>query len=293
MPAGLSHYLLAKSLVQTFEKQNKNCDAGAVLFGAQVPDLLYLYTFLNKSEPNLGVYVHRHNSREVFESFKRNADSLTDDSFVYGYLSHYAFDVTVHPYVYWLEHFYLSREERAKKSKFHFQIESDFDVFLYRKFFGEMDYTFPYADRSEPGEADRTEIWILLRDMFREVFHQSVEHKKFERSWFNYKRFNRFKADPFFWKRKFLLTAENVLHLKHSSSMLFQRKDPDERVLNLSHEVWYNPFDEEKRSTEDFFQLFDRALALASALCEKFDRGEIDGEFELHLLQATPPELFS
>ena len=293
MPAGLSHYILARSLVENFEKKNQNCDASCVLFGAQVPDLLYLYTFWKKSEPNLGVFVHRHNDCAVFESFRRHADSLADDSFVYGYLSHYAFDITVHPYVYWLENRYLAEEDREKKSKFHFRIEADLDVFLYRKFFGEMYYSFPYAEESDPGRENRTEIYLLLRDMFREVFRREVDRKKFERSWANYLRFNRIKADPLFWKRKFLLTAENLFGLRHTSSMMLQRKDPDERVLNLAHEPWQNPFETGSQHTEDFFALFERALALAEELCGAFDRGEIDGRFGLHLLHATPPELFS
>ena len=293
MPAGLSHYLLAQCVAQSFEKQNRNCNEAALLFGAQAPDFLYFYTFLRKSEPNLGVLAHRENTRTVFESFRRNADSSVDDSFVYGYLSHYAFDVTAHPFVYWLEKRYLDQEERKKKSKFHFQIESDLDVLLFRKLIGEMNFGFPFSEASEPDREARAEIWGLVEAMFSEVFGKETEQAKFERCWTNYKRLNRMKADPNFWKRKVLLGAENLFRLPHNSSLLLWRENPDERALNLAHERWHNPFDPRFESDEDFFALFERAKSLTIELCDRYDEGKIGAEFDLHLLKATPSSEFS
>ena len=283
MPGGLSHYLLADELEKSLRQLHPEllfCPR-TLLFGAQAPDVFYGYAFWRKNE-NLGTVLHRNTSAEWFRCLKKEACGTQERSFVYGYLTHYAFDTVAHPYVYQLSERYADEEARRRKSKFHYRIEADLDVLLYIRLRGERDDRFPFAERSRLPEEAAYPVYKFLEQALWDRFSFSLRYGDFNRCRRDYERYQRYRSDPSFRKRKVLFAAERVLHLPHKSSFLIPREHPDERVLNLAHAPWALPSG--GVSTEDFFELFERAKRLSLELIAKFDAGIIDEDFDRHLL---------
>ena len=281
MPGGFSHYQLALEVARELEARGIPYDRGTLLFGAQAPDVFYGYRFWRRGN-NLGVLLHRASSEALFSEFRVCSEDLAADSFVYGYLTHYAFDVLVHPYVNFLSKRYENIEERRRKSKFHYRIEADLDTFLAENRYGNRDPGFRFECESRLPETSFESVFRLMERVVSERFGMELTREAFRRCERHYLRFQQYRRDPSYRKRKILYGAENLFRLSHRSSFLIAREHPDEQVLNLGHAEWETG--EGDRSREDFFQLFDRVKEFSVQLIESFRGGRVDRSFGRHLL---------
>ena len=104
MPAIYTHYAVAHALFNTLSPKKQAAVAPYLplyYFGAQGADFCFFYHVFGKKTPNLGSQLHRKNVYEVFcllKDFSERNPRLF--AYALGYLTHYATDVTFHPYVY-------------------------------------------------------------------------------------------------------------------------------------------------------------------------------------------------
>ena len=123
MPAYYTHHLVASKALDTLPAPTKNIlDLYLPLyfFGAQGADFCFLYRYLSPREKNFGSYLHRQGGYPAFCVLKSLASrDLPLLAYTLGYTTHYAVDVTFHPFVY----------AHARKSIWsHARIESAMDA---------------------------------------------------------------------------------------------------------------------------------------------------------------------
>ena len=89
-------------------------------FGAQGADFCFFYRFLRPKTKNLGSYLHRQGGYDAFCVLnKLSARSLGLFAYSLGFITHYAADVTFHPFVY---------AQAGKSALKHSRIEGAMDV---------------------------------------------------------------------------------------------------------------------------------------------------------------------
>ena len=129
MPSAYTHFLVARqsllSLPARIQTKIKPY-LSLYYFGAQGADFCFFYRYLSK-ESNFGSYLHRTGGYKAFDAMHRTAaQSPALFAYAAGYITHYAADVILHPYVYAF----------SKQSTWtHTRIESALD-FAYGKEYG-------------------------------------------------------------------------------------------------------------------------------------------------------------
>lgn len=104
MPASYTHHLVAAEALSTLSSAVNNVISSHLplyFFGAQGADFCFFYRFLNPKSKNLGSYLHRQGGYTAFCTLKNfSARDLGLFAYTLGFITHYAADVTFHPYVY-------------------------------------------------------------------------------------------------------------------------------------------------------------------------------------------------
>ena len=123
MPAHYTHHLIASKALDTLPAPTKNIISlylPLYFFGAQGADFCFLYRYLSPRGKNLGSHLHRSGGYPAFCVLKSLASrDLKLLAYTLGYITHYAADVTFHPFIY----------AHAKKSIWtHARIESAMDA---------------------------------------------------------------------------------------------------------------------------------------------------------------------
>lgn len=104
MPAHYTHYYIAREALQGLpQKVLKELQPHlpVYFFGAQGADFCFFYQAARLRKKNLGSYLHRTGGYTAFEVLKTL--SVYDPvlrAYTLGYVTHYAADVTFHPFVY-------------------------------------------------------------------------------------------------------------------------------------------------------------------------------------------------
>lgn len=126
MPSTYAHYRLGMEVLKKLDcpKQsiiNRNYEL--YLIGLHGPDILFYYNALKSNPINqLGFDMHKHSGLEFFEEARRVILNNNYDeehiSYIYGFICHFALDVTCHGYI----------DEKITQSGIsHTEIEAEFD----------------------------------------------------------------------------------------------------------------------------------------------------------------------
>ena len=104
MPSVYTHFLMAR---QSFLALPPRIQAKITphihlyYFGAQGADFCFFYKFLRRKNGNFGSHLHRKGGLNTFQSLQAHAaQSSAMFAYAAGYITHYAADTILHPYVY-------------------------------------------------------------------------------------------------------------------------------------------------------------------------------------------------
>ena len=104
MPSVYTHFLMAR---QSFLALPPRIQAKITphihlyYFGAQGADFCFFYKFLRRKNGNFGSHLHRKGGLNTFQSLQTHAaQSSAMFAYAAGYITHYAADTILHPYVY-------------------------------------------------------------------------------------------------------------------------------------------------------------------------------------------------
>lgn len=173
MPEGYTHVRIALRAAER-AGYTPQCSA-AFAAGANGPDILFSYqiwlkkTARNPDLPTLGNIMHKNHTGKFLTELLQNARTPVQQDYALGFLTHYAADTTVHPYVYAC---------MAQGAPYHFKsghgyLEIGLDSWLHQQDFGTAAVSAEHASPRLVGSA-RAESMELLRTAIAAVYGWDV-----------------------------------------------------------------------------------------------------------------------
>lgn len=242
---------------------------------AQNMDVLFFYNLANlkkgKKVRDFGEFFHRHKVFEFFETLinyiKYNDFQYDSEvmAFLYGMLSHYILDSTIHPYVvYRTGHYDKHDKSTYKYNQWHGEMESYFDNYLVMIRENKEPWKFKCHEfcfntkkigtgLKEVMNFTYKEVWGI--DNFSDYYLISIKQMKFFYRIFRY--------DPFGLKRKFYQVVDFICPrslLRTVPLSYYMNMKKNRWFLNLEHKKWYNPTDKRTSSTKSLLELYTTSL---------------------------------
>ncbi len=237
MPSSITHQLIAEETLSRLPASLQTAVEAApdeYFFGCQGPDFLFFYRIGNRSEYNLGKFMHRNCVYDVFCLFLRVLRgefaefSLRERtcvlSYALGYITHYCADSTFHPFVY--RYLALINAEKSV----HQQIENDWDVYFLRNLRGrEAEKFFPSFSVKRLKKCDALpSLYARIAEALR---RKKVRRGPFRAGIRNFGWYLRFFHNKCYQSQRKWEKAEQRLRLKKYFSRLYPRSCPSEDIL--------------------------------------------------------------
>lgn len=243
---------------------------------AQNTDILFFYNITNfkkgKSVREFGYKSQKIKTYEFFSTLinyiKYNNHQYNPQviSYLYGMLSHYVLDSTMHPFIiYKTGNFNKNDKETYKYNHLHNEMESYFDNYLLTIREGINPHKFKCYDFCFNVDEFDSDLIEVMDFTYREVFGINDFHKYYLKASKQMKFFYRvFRYDPMgikklFYKEIDFISPKSLLR-KVPLSYHISYKDK-KWFLNLEHKRWYNPTDKRSKSNESILELYTKALA--------------------------------
>ena len=254
---------------------------------AQNMDVLFFYNLTNlkkgKKMRDFGSYFHRHKSYDFFSTLvnyiKYNHYQYHPEviAFLYGMLSHYVLDSTIHPYVIYRTGEYDKKDKNTYRyNQLHGEMESYFDNYLIMIREHQRPYKFKCHDFCFNVDTLSSDLIEVMDFTYREVFGLDKFHTYYLKAISQMRFFFRvFRYDPIGWKR----FSFSFIDLVCPKSLL--RKTPLSYhmkmhkytwFLNLEHKKWYNPTDKRTSSTKSLLELYTEALSKTVTMIEEINQ---------------------
>ena len=239
MPAIYTHYAVANALFNNLpshiQKKVKS-HLSLYFFGAQGADFCFFYHVFGEKAPNLGSHLHRTNTYEVFrllKAFSNRSNRLF--AYALGYLTHYATDVTFHPYVY---------ATAGSSYTKHTRLENALDVH-----FKPLLHALPQKRIfKKPSLEEEIELYILYAAIARKTNFPPLLKSSFSRA------ISLFNAYPPISSN--LYRVENKAYLQYA--------------CNVEKRSWKHPSLSSVTRNDSADELFDKALSFAQELSASF-----------------------
>jgi len=266
----------------------------AFLCGAQGPDFLLIHRGfpwqLGRSLMEAGRKIHWLSPSRFLEAARdflvRSPEKDAARSYLLGFLSHYAFDRTAHPYVYSQIEIWQASNPKISKSECHARIETALDVIMLRYLRGQTPLDLPLKriyPRLPEGEG---EIAAMLAFALRQAFGESAPEALLLQAMNDFRLSQRLLNDPTLLKKPFMERLERLFKASFPvSSYIRPLSEGEDDFANVQHDPWQNPYeDPPQKHTEDFFALYDRAYTLSVSLIDGFRKSLADPSLDLYSL---------
>lgn len=281
MPAMITHYLLARRLLPLsgFPKMPRQ---DAFLLGAQGPDILYFHRAFpwQRGQKGFGIgnALHEVCPSELVDTLaKLVIETPGDDldvvySYTLGFLSHYAVDRMIHPYVcYWQDQMMKDEPTFAKTSNpYHYRIESALDTLLLKYDRGEYVSAFQLSSLIPKKDPERDgAIARFYQRLLSAMIGVPVSEKTLVHMTEDMRKAMMIMTDCTELKGKGLRFFERLTGSGANYSTLLRTKEIDRYdYANLQHRMWLK--DLATVSKQDFYELCDETVAFAAALINGF-----------------------
>ena len=242
---------------------------------AQNMDVLFFYNIVNlkkgKKVRRFGDYFHDNKTFLFFETLinyiKYNNHQYNPEvmAFLYGMLSHYVLDSTMHPYVlYKTGNFNKKDRNTYKYNHLHADLEAYFDNYLVMIRENIIPYKFKCHEWCFNVDRIGKELIEVMDFTYREVFGINNFHEYYLKSIKHIRFFFRvFRYDPYGIKKIFYKIIDFIcprsLLRKESLSYHISMNDK-KHLLNLEHNRWYYPTDKRTKSNESLIEIYTKSL---------------------------------
>lgn len=283
MPGFATHYLFGYDSLKRYRRSNfkevLKQHQHAYCTGLQGPDIFFYspYSFTGNKK-RLGSVMHVYETGAFLRNLIRAVLQLRGEeqqigiSYLAGFLGHYSLDTTCHPYIYYASG-YLDKENPYFGK--HVDLEMDIDRLLFHEMMGKKLIDF------QPGKAvalTRKEaacIGRLLDYSCKKTYpYISSGMGKMAQTLWTFRWMNIMLKDRSGMKKKLVQAGEQAVlgHPIVSPLLVTEEKEAQwEDPLNMRHQEWKNPWDQEQTSTESFLDLFHRAQKYYITLLEMLD----------------------
>ncbi len=280
MPAALSHYFHSLEVLKrlNYKKINKE----ALVYGGQGPDFLYFHRLspfqIGKSYRKVGNMLHKTDPDKTLSAMAEYLIHHPEDvaalSYALGFICHYSFDRTAHPYVYYTEKAIIASEKiKYNRLLVHCRIEHSLDVILLRKYLGLDSSQFNPAKILTDDAAMLLAQGKLIEYTVNTLYgDNSITEGVILKAFKDYKRNLTHLHDPFTIKRPLLNVLEKVLHIGPAVSCVIRPLMEDGKwdYANMERGTWYNPFDPDRVSDDSFFEILEHATKDSINMIEGF-----------------------
>lgn len=254
---------------------------------SQNTDILFFYNITNfKRGKEIREFGYRSQKIKTYEFFSTliNYIKYNDHqyhpqviAYLYGMLSHYVLDSTVHPFIiYKTGQFDKNDKNTYQYNHLHNELESYFDNYLLRIRRGIKPHKFKCHKYCFNVEDFSKELIEVMDFTYKEVFGVHNFHEYYFKSSKQMKFFYRvFRYDPTGIKRVFYSMVDGVCpksflrKVPLSYHMKMRKWKP---FLNLEHEKWYHPTDKRTKSNESFLELYTKALAKSTKMIQEINQ---------------------
>ena len=285
MPAMITHYLLGRRLLPlsglpAIRRQD------AFLLGNQGPDMLYFFRaypwLLGKPGLPMGNALHEVQPsklvdllRDILEETPRE-DRAVVQSYIQGFLCHYAADRMIHPFVgYWQDQLKELRPDYAQDDNpYHYYIESALDTLLLHHENGEYVTAFSLTkvmpEKNKPLEAA---IARFYQRLLQKALGETLSEKQLRHLVPDMRQSMMFMTDSTELKGKAIRFYERLRKKGAWYSALLRTKEvTDLDYPNLKHRLWLKG--DAQVSKQDFYELCDDVVEQAAKLLIAFDNGD-------------------
>ena len=263
MPSSIVHRYIGLDTLNKLDKKPYdliNSRLGNYILYCQCTDVLYFYHIMGfggKRIQNLGHQFHWHS---VFKSFdyllKLNKENKDPElfTFIAGFITHYKADSICHPYIN-----YLSMDDnKIKMYDNHFMVETYLDNYYLQKR-ENVDYRKYKMYKLVFNYTKEDIIKEVVEGLYKEVFKAEGVGKCYYKGVSSMKRvFKYIRYDPFKIKKQLLKLVDlNHLNVRRTRYLSYNFPlDNNDKILNLSHNEWYNNRDQSIRSSKSFDDLW-------------------------------------
>lgn len=293
MPAILTHDFFGRDALATIDELKGATpeQRRAYLLGCQGPDPLFYLpadpTISNDN--NIGHLMHVAHPAKLAESLHNACTMLKPDeqpigrAWAAGFLSHYALDRVVHPFVYFWQYGICAAGVEGLGPEdgqvVHAEVERDLDeMVLYSKLgLTIRDYR-PYQQALIASDDTLDIASRLLFYMGLWTYNKTLQLDTYTHAVKAFRLVQRALYAPRPLKRSTFATIERVAGRQHSLLRALShrpRAQASSDFDNAGHATWENPFTHE-RSTESFWGLYERALVdipqmVSACMAQGFD----------------------
>lgn len=247
MPDLWTHYFFAKEVM--IENHLKDLDTSIYYFAAQGPDFLFyldFYPWKKKDKEvdysDLGSILHIEKTNEVLQlvfSMLENQNQALR-SYLYGFLTHYALDSRVHPFVFF----------HAKDETQHKRLEMTIDVAMYKQRRSKKITKEDALTIFDVGRELPKEIIGFYQHLALALFGREIPAEILDRAYNDMKNFHR-------------LTRANTL-----SKKLFLKTFNSFSKVPIDHYIYENEVDQ-RVLTQEMFEEFKENYDLAKVFFAK------------------------
>ena len=252
-----------KKITKTFESKKNFYE----LF-AQGFDPFVFYEFFKLKKQNLQNYCHTNDTDTFFLNFIatiKEQNFLTNPTILaclYGHLTHYVLDSTMHPYiVYKTGEYQKNNPDTLKYNGLHNKFEMEIDAYFYEQNYHKPYKNFAIHKHLITKEKFDKDLLNILNTIYKTTYKINEGGKKYQKG-----------CKKMYFSYKFLITDRTGLKKKiYKIVDCFTKKKKgvyenysnhiaaiDYAIFNTEHKVWLNPWNK-KESTESFFDLYKKA----------------------------------
>lgn len=281
MPSSITHQLIAEEALALFPERAQQAVRFApdeYYLGCQGPDVFFFYRIGNRSEYNLGKFLHRY---RVYDFFSLLLGALRGEegapvfgekerqrvlAYALGYIAHYAADSRFHPFV------YRYMEETGAEKREHQQMENDWDVWFLRERKGQSAEKFSFAFSEKKLIKDGT-LARLYAYLARKLEREEVTARRFRGGIKNFSRYLSFFHGKCYAAQRRWEGAEKFFHVKRFLSRLYPRENIDPAYVSGEHFLSLT-----REAAKDADGLFALAVKDTARLAALFLEAERSGE---------------
>jgi hypothetical protein len=287
MPLITTHNYFANDVLKE-TKINKKIDKNIYELFSQGFDPLYFYDFFKLSQTTYQSYCHNNNTDDYFINFINNIkkQNKQNDPLIlaslYGSLTHYVLDSTCHPYIVYKTGFYYKNKKETKKYQgLHSKMEMQIDAYLYEHKTNKPFKNFKIHKELIPKIKLSEELLNILNKTYDETFKIPKGGNKYQKGctemYYTYKFLVEDKTGI---KTKIYKLLDKIIPSKLGKYETFSSniKEIDNKIFNLKHNTWQNPWSGKKYNTS-FFDLYNEAKEECLNIfiaTEKFIKDEIN-----------------
>lgn len=254
---------------------------------SQNTDVLFFYNITNfKKGKKIRNFGYRSQEIKTYEFFstlinyiKYNHHQYNPQviSYLYGMLSHYVLDSTVHPFIiYKTGKFNKHNKNTYKYNHLHKEIESYLDNYMLRLREGINPHKFKCYDFCFNVDSFNKELIEVMDFTYKEVFGINNFHEYYFKASKQMKFFYRvFRYDPTGIKKVFYTVVDFILpkrFLRKVPLSYHINKKSKKGFLNLEHKRWYNPTDKRTKSNESYLELYTKALYKTTKIIQEINQ---------------------